>query len=282
MLFTFVILNYKNYSDTYECINSILNNINYVNKHIILVDNASNDITFTLLKNDFSIYTNIHFIENTQNLGFAKGNNVGFLYAKNILKSDFICLLNNDTIINQSNFIDLCIESYKEYNYFVLGPSITSTIDNSEQNPHGSIVPTKINILKIIIKNSLLLSLSYFPWLYKKLKSFENNNSIKNTTQKNLLENVNLNGCCLIFSPLYINKKDGLYPNTFMYCEEEILFYQCVKENMKTLFNPQIKIFHKDGVSTNLTLNNNAFKKRRFYYKNTIKSYFQLLKLMFN
>ena len=67
-----------------------------------------------------------------------------------------------------------------------------------------------------------------------------------------------------------------------MYCEEEILFYQCVKENMKTLFNPQIKIFHKDGASTNLTLNNNAFKKRRFYYKNTIKSYFQLLKLMFN
>ena len=282
MIFTFVILTYKNFSDTVECIDSILSNITYKN-NIVVVDNHSNDSTFSKIRDKYKNYKQIYYLETNNNLGFAKGNNVGFLFAKNNLHSDFICLLNNDTLIYQKNFIDICINDYKQHNYFVLGPSITCTVDNSEQNPHGLAIPTKTSIIKLILKNSFLLLLTYIPSLYEKLKSNENSKTNNKTINKNIVfsENVNLNGCCLIFSPLYIKKKDGLFSKTFMYCEEEILFYQCIKENMKTIFDPKIKIFHKEGCSTNSVLNNDAFKKRRFYYKNTIYSSIQLLKLMF-
>lgn len=40
----------------------------------------------------------------TSNLGFAKGNNVGYKYAVKELKCDFICILNNDTLLVQDDF----------------------------------------------------------------------------------------------------------------------------------------------------------------------------------
>ena len=160
MIFTFVILTYKNFSDTVECIDSILSNITYKN-NIVVVDNHSNDSTFSKIKDKYKNYKQIYYLETNNNLGFAKGNNVGFLFAKNNLHSDFICLLNNDTLIYQKDFIDICINDYKQHNYFVLGPSITCTVDNSEQNPHGVTIPTKFSTIKLILKNSFLLLKPY-------------------------------------------------------------------------------------------------------------------------
>ena len=48
----------------------------------------------------------IHFIESGENLGFAKGNNIGFHYAKYELHSDIIILANNDLIFEQVDFMD--------------------------------------------------------------------------------------------------------------------------------------------------------------------------------
>lgn len=278
MIFTFVILTYKNFSDTIECIDSILTNITYEN-NIVVVDNGSKDTTFSNIKSKYSTFKNIYFLENNNNLGFARGNNVGFIFAKNTLKSDFICLLNNDTIITQPDFIDICINDYKKYNYFVLGPRITCIFNNEEQNPHNTIIPNFFTTSKFIVKNLFLLTLTYMPYIYNKLKNNYNTSHLEITIPNDIVENVNLSGCCLIFSKSFINKKNGLYPKTFMYCEEEILFYQCNKEGMKMIFDPNIRIFHKDGCSTNKVTNTDLFQKRRFFYKNVIKSSFELLKL---
>src|SRR3989338_601924 len=56
----------------------------------ILVDNASTDASVTYVRKRFP---NTIVIENSQNTGFAKGNNIGLQHAT----GEYILLLNTDT-----------------------------------------------------------------------------------------------------------------------------------------------------------------------------------------
>ena len=46
----------------------------------------------------------------TENVGFAKGNNAGCEYAIKKYQPDFLCVINSDTVIEQSEFIDIIYE----------------------------------------------------------------------------------------------------------------------------------------------------------------------------
>lgn len=90
-----VILTWNNYPDTEECLDSI-DNMDYGNYQIVLVDNGSTDNTPEKVKKKFP---NVHIIKNEQNIGVPAGYNVGFSYALNN-DAEYILMLNNDTIIH--------------------------------------------------------------------------------------------------------------------------------------------------------------------------------------
>ena len=119
-MISFVILHYKNMEDTIECIESI-NKLDQNNEiSIVIVDNHS------LSKNQekqLRKYTP-DLIINDENLGFAKANNIGCKYAIKKYKPDFLCVINNDIVINQSNFINEINKCYKETNFDFMGPKI--------------------------------------------------------------------------------------------------------------------------------------------------------------
>lgn len=274
--FTFILLNYNNFIDTNECITSLLNNISYKKYYIIVVDNCSVDKSNKLLEKKYNKLENIIILNNNDNLGFSKGNNIGFIYAKYELKSDFICLLNNDTIVNQKNFIDLIIEKYNNYKFGVLGPDIISTQNNESTNPQSERGKTifDFNIYIFKLRIYLLLNYLFIDKLFKillynaKKKLFKIHKNIIYKTER---FNVQLHGACLIFSPLYIKEYDGLLEKTFMYMEEDILYAMCKKNGIKIMYTPHLIVYHKEG-STLEKLNNKGFLNRRFYYKNNIKS----------
>ncbi|MCB0749552.1 MAG: glycosyltransferase family 2 protein, partial [Ignavibacteriae bacterium] len=231
--FSFVILHYQNVEDTIICIESILKNVKYENFNIIVVDNNSPNKSGKVLFNDYGNDKKIKVILNDENLAFAKGNNVGFTYAKNHFKSDFILLLNNDTYINQSNFISLIIQKYSELKFHIMGPDIISTIDGTHQNPRILTLQNKERLKKYIKLYSFLLVLNYL--LLDKILENTKKKIIKKpfiTPEKNEKldwglekQDVKLHGSALIFSPLYVSKYDGLNPETFMYSEEAILYF---------------------------------------------------------
>ncbi|HFD2051433.1 glycosyltransferase [Clostridium perfringens] len=276
----FVILHYLTYEDTIECVESITNNINYKNYEIIIVDNASKNGSYEAIEDKFRYSEKIYIIKSNKNLGFAKGNNIGYKFAKNNLNADFIITINNDTIITERLFLDKIIKKYNSFNFDILGPDIISLKDNCMQNPLKKVIESKSEILKNIIKYLILYFLNITKIEYIKKKFIKNihNKKIcnKETSNKKIhnkeIYNVPLHGACLIFSPSYINNFDyAFYPNTFLYVEEDILYYLSKKYKLKTIYFPEVKIYHKEDSSTDFLLNTED-KKRRFIYINILKS----------
>ena len=92
-----IVLNYKNATDTEECIES-LRKIVYKNYFIIIVDNNSQDGSFEKLS---ELYPELIVLETGENRGYAAGNNYGIRYA---LKkgAEYVCILNNDVVVDPS------------------------------------------------------------------------------------------------------------------------------------------------------------------------------------
>ncbi|GAA0276020.1 glycosyltransferase family 2 protein [Halobacterium noricense] len=92
-----IILNWNNYEDTARCLSS-LEDVNYPNYTIYVVDNASSDNSLQRLHED---YPWCRFIENSENQGFAGGCNRGIERALED-GMDHVLLLNNDTIVSST------------------------------------------------------------------------------------------------------------------------------------------------------------------------------------
>ena len=87
-----IIVNYNTKELLNNCLSSIAENKPYIHYEIIVVDNASQDGSAEYVRSN---HPDILLIENEQNVGFSKGNNIGIKKASGPL----VLLLNSDTII---------------------------------------------------------------------------------------------------------------------------------------------------------------------------------------
>lgn len=275
----FLILHYQTIEDTKECINSILSNIKYENYNIIVVDNGSPNGTGKKLAELYKNNSKIKIIISENNLGFARGNNLGFKFIKNNFNADFIVMINNDTIMQDQDFIKKIIEEYETEPYHILGPKIISLVNKKNQNPMPVTQKNIKEVKRSIFRLQILLLLNYL-----RLESFLR--KIKKTLIKKVesddLNQVNdymLHGSCLVFSKDYIKKYDGLYDKTFLYGEEDILYFISKRDNLKMRYFENAFIYHKEDSATNSVLKEEN-QKRRFIYKHALNSLKELYKLM--
>jgi GT2 family glycosyltransferase len=101
LLVSIIIVNYKDYSYLYRCLESLHKTI-YPNTEIIVVDNESDPAALDKLNNKFK---DTHFFALKENLNYAEGNNYGIAKSK----GDFIVLLNNDTVV-ENNWLEPLVE----------------------------------------------------------------------------------------------------------------------------------------------------------------------------
>lgn len=95
-LISVIILSYGPADLTLECLNSLIGSGEvYPALEILIVDNGSSPDELARLRKACSEDDRIQLIENDDNLGFAKGNNVGI----EIAKGEYVLLLNNDTYV---------------------------------------------------------------------------------------------------------------------------------------------------------------------------------------
>lgn len=286
MKFSFVILHYNALSDTIECIDSIKKCVG-ADCAIVVVDNKSPNGTGAELEERYKGDAQVTVILNEKNEGFARGNNVGFRYAKENQNPDFIVMLNNDTLILQNDFAALVEKEYAQTQFAVLGPVIQTPHKPYSSNPGPSKLPSEKWFRKYLLKNKVKLVLNYmfgldlfYEWLVRKVFG-EKDKKFDESLLAHRAENVVLHGSFLIFSKDYISKFDGLNDRTFLYQEERLLFLRLQQNHLKSVFSPNIEIFHKEDAATK-TVSVKSKLKRRFQYKNYIASVNVLLDVLRN
>jgi len=253
-----IILNWNNWKDTIECIESLKNG-SYSNYKLIIVDNASSNNSAEIIKNRFP---ECILIKNSTNIGFAEGNNAGIRYAINNLNPQYILLINNDTVAAPD--------------------SIARLVDLMQNNPKiGAVQP------KIIRKDNSQIIDSVGQEIF----SYGTTRDIwfgqKDEGQFN--KSKEIFGACAA-AALYRTqtlKETGIFNGKFFILLEDVdLSWRIRLAGYKIVYTPNTVIQHKRGISNRNNRNNNKLNKiRGFYaYRNglyIIIEYYPLIDMLF-
>ncbi len=219
-----IIVNYNNWEDTIECLDS-LKNLSYKNFDVILIDNGSSEPqpkNFRISDYNYPL----RFIPLNQNLGFAGGNNLGI---KQALKSDanYILFLNNDTIV-EPNFLNHLVEvGESDKSIGIIGPLIYKYTKPLTDFNQIWFAGGKIKFLPPKAEHLFKLApLSYSPQISDYIS-----------------------GCCLLIKREVINKI-GLIPEIyFLYYEDVEWCLLAKKQGFKIVLAPSAIIYHKQSKS---------------------------------
>ncbi|MBU3197727.1 glycosyltransferase [Clostridium estertheticum] len=275
-MITFIILHYNGFNDTVKCIDSILNNLFDKNISVVVVDNNSPNHSGVQLLQKYKDNKLVDILLKKENDGFSKGNNYGCKYAINKYNSDFLCVINNDTYIDDKLICDKIYSLYNKYEFDVIGPKIWNIRRQYNQNPFeviSSLDQVNNELKQCVIAQKILNT--KLPLLFYVYVNYLCKNKNKN-------KELGLNGAALIFSRKYFLKFNKIFPEeTFMYGEENLLFYRKIKNNLKFIYNDDIIIFHNDSSSTK-GVTKNVIGKWRFQNKYALDALYKLQEIYIN
>lgn len=229
-----VILNWNGWQDTLECFES-LKKITYPNYEVVIVDNNSTNESVEKIKNwisDKKSATAYKLLINGCNAGFAGGNNQGIKYAiKN--KSDYILLLNNDTIV-EFGFLEKLVEiGESDQKNGIIGPKIYYENDKKRIWFGGG----KINWLKT---QGIHLDLNK-----------EDIDEVKNINNGRDFFMVDyITGCAMLIKKEVIKKIGLLSEDYFLYYEDTDYCLRALKAGWQSVLTPKSNIWHKVSRST--------------------------------
>ncbi|PAU68997.1 glycosyltransferase [Bifidobacterium criceti] len=275
--FGFVVLHYLVDDETAKCIDSIRQLPSNHLIHITVVDNNSDNGSYERLLRKYDGVSNIHFIHNSYNLGFAQGNNIGYKYCVETLKCNFVCVINNDACVKSDNFVDLCVEDAQNPCVGVVGPDIQSGKNDIPQNPVYSIIDTPKALQKFhryLICRSVLSALNLFDLFNKVVVSRKRGSNVSSREPAQAARPYKLHGACLVFTPSFIGHFNEPFDSrTFLYLEEDILYIRCKKDGLTMLYDSRIKVYHREDASTDAQVKHSDYLKELNTMKYQLQSY---------
>jgi GT2 family glycosyltransferase len=205
-----VVLNFNGKDVLKSCLFSVLD-IDYPNFEAIVVDNNSNDGSLEEAK---KLFSNITFVKNEKNLGYAAGNNVGIRHA--IEKgSDYVLLLNNDTKV-ASNLFKIMMASLEDNEKIGIASPVVFKGDSKDIWFSGG----KIN------------------WFLMKAVHTVNNN------QKRVADSEFISGCCMLVNRVVFEKIGLLDENFFLYLEDVDFSFRAKKAGFRCVVLSNCQIYH--------------------------------------
>ena len=260
-----IILNYNNYEDTINCIESV-DIYNTSKIKLIIVDNGSNrestiDILDTYLEKRYEkLYqkfdsaplskTNLPYcslIINNQNLGYACGNNIGLNLTSLDDTITHILILNNDVLFIQDIIPELLRKLEMIKDCAIISPALYKKDMIDFDYTCARMAPTP----RDLILECLMVALGYNnfrDFIKRKYWLFVQNPKLMN--EEVLKIQMPSGSCMLLQKDLF--KSIGFFdPNTFLYFEENILFAKIQRLGMSSYLLPQLRCIHLGASSTN-------------------------------
>jgi len=191
----------------------------YENYEVILIDNGSTDNSQEVLKKLELEYSNLNFIINTKNLGFAEGNNIG-IRASN---GDYVLLLNNDTVVKE-NFL-------------------TSLMNQASKYPDSGVIGTKIYFYDE--PDKIWFAGGYIDWKYDGAHiGYGELDENKYNTDKSVEF---ITGCTFLIKREVIEKVGLLDSSFFAYQEDVDWCVRIKKTGYQCIYVPYPEVWHKAG-----------------------------------
>jgi GT2 family glycosyltransferase len=218
-----IILNWNGLKDTLECLESCFR-IDYPNFEVIVVDNASLDGSSEKIKKEFP---RVIFLQNSKNLGFAEGNNVGMRYSMEH-GADFIFLLNNDTVVDPQ--------------------SINKFLETARLYPQGGIFAAKI----YYYKDPKKIWFAGGRWNKDDMNFEHIGMGTDDSGQYDHSESIDYACGCAMLIKREVLEKIGYFDKIFYLTFEETDYcYRARKAGYESIFVPNAKIWHKVSASFN-------------------------------
>lgn len=243
-----VVLNYNRYDETIACVISIRNQ-QYENYSIIIVENGSDNESWQILKDKYAKSKDIFLIKSDSNLGFAKGNNLGIDYARDILKAEIVFVVNSDVILLPNLFINT--NNVDECKYGVISPMVLMADGKTLQSPAVN-TDDIYSFIKYLVRHlyiGIFLKLPIIDWIYSRYRRRKKVGS-ELVQKKEQKRKFYLQGCSYFLMPQFFKYYKHLYPNTFLYWEEVDLLVMLEKVGLETGLLNDVYVIHKERAST--------------------------------
>ena len=242
-----VVLNYKKYDETLACVDSIRNQ-QYQNYSIVIVENGSKNESWKILNEKYAKSEDVFLIKSDDNLGFAKGNNLGIDYAHDILKADIIFVVNSDVVLLPNLFLN--INNVSDCKYGVISPMVFTADGTTLQNPavNTDNIHLFIDYLVRHLYIGRFLQLPIIGWMYSLYQCRKKN--VCNSAQTKEKKRYFLQGCSYFLMPQFFKYYRHLYPNTFLYWEEVNLLVMLDKVGLEAGLLNDSYVIHKEKSST--------------------------------
>jgi GT2 family glycosyltransferase len=249
-----IIVNFRTFDLTVDCIKSIKENVTGISYELILVDNAPVEDSEQKFK---ALFPGISYLVTNENVGFSRANNLGI----SIAAGKYILLLNSDTLV-----LDDCIQRCFG---FLEAPENAKVglLGCKNLNADHSFQPSFYPFLKSSIWNFILTD---NPILYK---IFRLRNKFKEPTTP--IEVGDVAGSFMFLRKTVVEKVRAFDPDFFLYFEESEWCKVRISRFFKIFYFPEAKIIHFGGQSTpkNYLFTQFRLSQSLFWYKKGWFSY---------
>ncbi len=252
MQLSVIILNYNVRYFLEQCVLSVQKALENIDGEIIVIDNNSSDDSCAMMK---ELFPNVKLIENKENLGFPKGNNIGVAQAK----GEFICILNPDTVVAEDTFSKILNTENWQQNTGIIGCKLIDGTGNFLPESKRGVPTPWVSFTKIF-------------GLYKVSNLFGKYYAQHLTENQSGKVDVLVGAFMVMKRDLY-NEIGGFDEKCFMYSDDIDLSYMVLQKGKSNYYFHETSVIHYKGEST---VRDEKYMKRfqeamQFFYKKHFK-----------
>jgi len=255
MQLSVIILNYNVRYFLEQCVLSVQKAIQNIEAEIIVIDNNSSDDSCAIMQQRFP---NIKLIQNKENAGFPKGNNIAVSQAK----GEYLCILNPDTVVAEDTFEKILAFAQKQTDLGIIGCKLIDGTGNFLPESKRGIPTPWVAFTKIFGLYKIFPKSSMFNKYYAQ-------HLTDNQTGKVEI----LVGAFMVMKRELYKDLGGFDENCFMYSDDIDLSYMALQKGKNNYYFHETTVIHYKGEST---VRDGTYMKRfqeamNFFYKKHFK-----------
>lgn len=243
----FIIVQYGSSDYTLRCLRSIARIRGPQHLSVVVVDNASDDAHVDAVRCGLPDAIAAHLEVLDKNVGFARGNNIGYAIARERFNAEFVVCLNPDSELSDGSFVSHAVTIFQEFPYSVLAPRIAPDSPSAGSNPIIDHIPEAAGWESLQQDYERLRS-QYFD---TGAAEFPTLGTAQHTFPYRL--DCVPQGAALVFSPVVTRSATQVFDDlTFLYGEEFLLAERAHETAHRILYDERLTVRHVGGASTDL------------------------------